>query len=73
MDIKELNLEGKALGNKILDYLKKIEFKELKELNLYYTQISDIKALENAKFEKLEKLNLSDNKISDINVLEKSI
>ena len=34
IEIKELNLEKRELGNEILEYLKKIEFKELKELNL---------------------------------------
>ena len=71
IEIKDLNFRNKSLGNEILEYLKKIEFKELKELNLSFNNISDIKVLEKVKFERLEILNLSDNKISDINILEK--
>ena len=45
---------------------------ELKELNLSWNNISDIKFLEKVKFEGLEKLDLSYNKnISDCNILEK--
>ena len=40
-----------------------MNFRELKELNLYYNNISDIKVLERVKFEKLEKLYLEKNKI----------
>ena len=71
IEIKELNLEDKNLGNEIFEYLKRIEFKELKELNLFNNKISDIKVLEKVKFEKLEILDLSWNQISDINILEK--
>ena len=48
-----------------------MNFKELKELDLYYNNISDIEILEKVKFEKLEILNLSLNKISYIKILEK--
>ena len=51
--------------------LCKIDFKELKELNLSFNKISDIKALEKVKFGKLEKLYLSWNEISDISILKK--
>ena len=67
----KLNLNWKKIGNEGLKHLCKIEFKELKELNLCGNYISDIKVLENVKFENLEILNLSLNKISDINILEK--
>ena len=60
---KELNLRFEYLGNEILEYLKIMEFKELKELDLSGNNISDIKILEKVKFEKLEKLNLSRNEI----------
>ena len=43
--------------------MKKVKFKELKELYLYENNISDAKVLENIKFEKLEKLYLYGNKI----------
>ena len=71
IEIKELNLMNSDLGNEILEYLKKVNFKELNELNLYENNISDIKVLVKVKFEKLEILNLGHNKISDINILEK--
>ena len=67
---KELNLENKRIGNEGLKSLFKIEFKELKELNLSYNEISDINILEKVKFKELKVLNLINNKISDIKVLE---
>ena len=70
-NITELNLIQSMLDDEILDDLSKIEFKELKDLNLKTNTISDIKALQHVKFNKLEILNLSSNMISDINVLEK--
>ena len=59
----------KIIKNEDLKFLN--YFKELKELNLSNSNISDIKILEKVKFEKLEKLDLSENKLSDINILEK--
>ena len=56
IEIKELNLAVKNLGNEIFKYLKRIEFKELKELDLSRNKISNIKVLEKVKFEKLEKI-----------------
>ena len=56
----------KNLGNKGLKDLCKIEFKALKELDLSYNNISDIKVLENVKFEKLERLDLDNNKIDEV-------
>ena len=47
-----------------MNYLCKIEFKELKRLYLDNNKISDIKVLEKVKFDKLEILSLSKNKIS---------
>ena len=58
IEIKELNLENKNLGNDILEYLTKIKFNTLKVLKLRNNNISDIKGLENAKFAKLEKLRI---------------
>ena len=52
--IKELDLSWKGLGNEGLNDLSKIEFKELKKLNLFGNKISDIKVLENVKFDKLK-------------------
>ena len=70
-NIPKLDLRGRKLGNEIFEELIKLEFIELKKLNLYINNISDIKELEKVKFENLEKLNLSYNKIADINILEK--
>ena len=51
-NINELDLSCKYLGNEVLNDLCKIEFKELKELDLYWNNISDIKVLEKVKFDK---------------------
>ena len=69
--INQLDCSRKNLGNEGLNDLSKIEFKELKILNLGDNKISDINALERAKFDKLEILGLSFNQITDINILEK--
>ena len=51
-----------------------MNFKGLKELDLRYNSISEIKVLEKVKFGKLEKLALSSNNISNnINILENVI
>ena len=71
IDIKELNLGSKFIGDEGLKDLAKMNFTELKKLDLNWNNISDIKVLENVNLEKLEILNLSDNKITDINILEK--
>ena len=68
--IEILNLRWKEIGNEGLRDLCKIEFKELKEINLHKNKISDIEVLKNAKFVKLEILNLGQNSISDISILE---
>ena len=67
--IHKLDLSCKNFGNEILNDLSKIEFKELKELDLGSNKISDINVLDKFKFNKLEILNLGDNHISDINIL----
>ena len=50
----EIDLIWKGIGNEGLKDLCQIEFKELKELDLYENNISDIKVLKNVRFEKLE-------------------
>ena len=67
INITKLDLSYKKIGNDGLKYLcEKMNFKELKDLNLYDNNISDIKVLENVKFEKLD---LSGNKeISDYKI-----
>ena len=66
-----MDLNNKKLGEDVLEYLTKIELKDLQKLYLGNNDLSNIKQLENTKFPKLQKLSLVDNKISDINVLEK--
>ena len=63
IDIKELDLTNKNIGNKELEFLKNINFKELKELNLSGNKISDIKVLEKIDFKQLQTLDLSGNEI----------
>ena len=70
-DIKELNLNGRNLGNEGLKILVKIKFKELNKLNLSRNNISDINILKKVDFKELKELNLSGNQITDINILEK--
>ena len=64
INIYKLDLSYKRIGDKIIEDLTKIKIKELKELNLFYNNISDIKVLEKVKFEKLETLYLGANEIS---------
>ena len=71
INITELDLGWKDIGDEILKDLCKIEFKELKELNLFWNNISNINLLEKVKFRKLEVLDFGKNNISDINILEK--
>ena len=60
-EIGNLNLSKKLLGKEALELLCKINFKELKELNLSDNKLSDINILEKANFKKLQKLDLSNN------------
>ena len=75
MNTKKLLINRKWIGNEGLKYLcEKMNFKELKELNLNRNNISDIKVLENKKFNKLEKLYLGINEIANnFNILENVI
>ena len=56
-----LILESNLISD--INILDRVNFTELKELNLSYNKISDIKAFENAKFNKLEILYLEHNYI----------
>ena len=56
-----------------MNIFEKVNFKELKELDLSDNEISDTKALDRVKFGKLEILGLSYNNISDKNSLRKSL
>ena len=72
IDVEKICLTKMDLNNEFLEKLCKIDFEELKELDLSNNyNITDIKILENAKFDKLEILKFRSNNISDINVLEK--
>ena len=64
IDIKQLNLRYKYIGNEGIKILFKIEFKELKELNLSHNEISDINIFEKVNFKELNKLDLSGNNFS---------
>ena len=59
LDTNKIDLSWKKIGNEGLKDLCQIEFKELKELNLFNNNISDIKVLENVKFEKIEYIRFS--------------
>ena len=69
----DLNFNGKNFGNKVLELLSSIKFKELNNLNLYDNQISNLNNLINFSqdnnLEKLITLKLSVNNISDISPL----
>ena len=69
--VERINLYYRKFGDEILDYFNKIEFKQLKELNLSLNNLSDINKLEKAKLENLLILDLGDNEINDINILGK--
>ena len=71
IDIKELNLSKRNMGNEGFKDLVKIKFKELNKLDLSYNKISDINILGKVNFKELKELYLYDNEISDINILEK--
>ena len=69
--IKNINLEGRLLGNIALKDLCNIEFNNLERLNLSSNYLSDITYLKNAKFSKLKELDLFFNNIKDISSLDK--
>ena len=71
IDIELWDIQDKNLENEIFKYFNKIEFYELREINLNENKISNLNDLEKAKLKKLETLSLRKNEISDINVLEK--
>ena len=54
IDIKELYLNGKKIGNEGLKDLVKIKFKELKKLSLNRNIISNINILEKVNFKELK-------------------
>ena len=66
IDINYLDLSEKKLNDNALEYFDKIEFENLKVINLSNNKIKDIKSF--IKY-KLDKLDLSQNMISDISSL----
>ena len=65
IDIKELNLSNRYVGNEDLKDLVKINFNKLEELDLRFNNISDINILEKVNFKKLKKLYLNKNPINE--------
>ena len=76
LNIKDINIKifkllGKNAGNSLVEYLNKICFEDLQEIDIKLNHISDIKQLGNMVLRNLEKLDLSHNFISDINIFAK--
>ena len=77
LDIDDYDIEifdfksNQSFGNKIFEYLNKIGFNKLKDLDLSDNKISDISLLAKSNFEQLEILWLNYNRIYDINILGK--
>ena len=69
IDIAELNLNSKKIGNEGLNFLFKINFTSLKQLNLYDNILSYVKVLEKINLKNLEKLSLRCNYLNNINAL----
>ena len=68
--IEILDLSKKNIGKDGLKYFDNINFKELKELNLWNNKISDLNNFKNISLPNIEILNLGNNEISDINDIE---
>ena len=71
VDIDKMDLRKKIANNESLDWLIKIKFKGIKELNLSDNKITDFSVLEKVEFKYLKDLNLNLNGIIDINILKK--
>ena len=73
IDIKELDLSEKNLVSRDLQYLKKIKFEDLQDLNLSNNKLTNCNVLEKVNFKQLKRLNISWNEIhDDIKILEKT-
>lgn len=70
MNMKELILNKKFIGNQIFLYLKKLDLPRLNKLALSFNNITDISEIPNIKFLDLEILSLSNNKIMDISPIK---
>ena len=71
VDIPILDLRKKISKNESLEWLIKINFKDLEELNLSENKISDLSILEKSNFRYLKYLNLNYDDIADINIFKK--
>ena len=65
-----LNLNGVSLGNEGLNNLRKIEFNDLRILNLENNNINDISCFKGWNLSRLKTLNLKNNGIKDISVIK---
>ena len=72
VDTIKLNLDSKNFKEENLKCLSQFEFKQVKELNLSYNNISNLEIFQNFKFEKLEIFNLEHNNIKTLKGLEKA-
>ena len=70
-NITELELCDKNYNNEIVEYIGKLDLRNLKKLFLSGNDISSINGLIDANFEDLEELSFNVNIISDITALEK--
>lgn len=70
MNMKELILNKKFIGNQIFLYLKKLDLPRLIKLALSFNNITDISEIFNIKFLDLEIFSLSNNKIMDISPIK---
>ena len=70
-NITELELCDKNYNNEIVEYIGKLDLKNLKKLFLSGNDISSLNGLIDANFEDLEELSFNINIISDITALEK--
>ena len=66
-----LNLNEISLGNKGLSYLRKIDFDDLRILNLENNNIEDISCFNGWNLIRLKTLNLKNNEIRDISIIKK--
>ena len=66
IETENLKLKRKEINNDNFELITKIEFNNLKDLNLSENQISDITAFEKVNFKKLEILNLNNKRVAFI-------
>ena len=69
-DEEILILKNRKLGDKGLELLSKIQFKNLKEINLSQNEIKNIEPLKNMNLSNLQKIDLSFNEIESIQIFK---